>query len=232
MKINGGVRFCEMGMKSSIRAMHLQSELLGITNENIEGFDKVGYQRIEPVVSSFSEFIGIHGLSKTVDDKVGRIMTSGKPLDLAIASKGYFQIQTPNGVKLTRDGRFKVDKDGYLLDLEDNKVLADTGMPIQMHVIPSNPGKVVVNNKGKVSVFNDNTKKLEEVATIGIVDANGMAVLRPDIKQGFNEYSNVSLQNEFLSVMPIVRNFEANRQIFIMESTNLQKAISQLSSTT
>ena len=51
MQINGGVRFCEQGMKASIRAMHVQSEILGIINENFAIFDKVGYQRREPVVS-------------------------------------------------------------------------------------------------------------------------------------------------------------------------------------
>ena len=57
-----------------------------------------------------------------------------------------------------------------------------------------------------------------------------MAVLNPDVKQGFNEHSNVILQNEFLAVKPVVRNFEANRQIFRMHSSNLQKVISQLGS--
>ena len=70
MQINGGIRFCEDGMKASIRAMHLQSEILGMINENITGFDKVGFQRKEPVVSSFTEYIGVHGLSQTVDDAV------------------------------------------------------------------------------------------------------------------------------------------------------------------
>ena len=66
MQINGGVRFCEQGMKASIRAMHVQSEILGMINDNVAGFDKVGFQRREPVVSSFTEYIGVHGLS-TVD---------------------------------------------------------------------------------------------------------------------------------------------------------------------
>ena len=51
MQINGGVRFCEQCMKASIRAMHVQSELSGMINENGDGFDKVGYQGREPVVS-------------------------------------------------------------------------------------------------------------------------------------------------------------------------------------
>lgn len=230
MKINGGVRYCELGVRSSIRAMHVATELLGITNENVVGFDKVGYQRKEAVVSSFAEYLGVDGVSRNVDDKVGRIMVSEKPLDIAIATKGYFQIQTPQGVQLTRDGRFKLDKDGYLLSLEDNHVLSDSGMPIKLHRVPEDLKEIVVNRKGTVCLFNKDKRKLETVANIGVVDANGMAVLNPDVKQGFNEYSNVSLQNEFLAVMPTVRNFEANRQMFIMNNTNMQKAISQLGS--
>ena len=231
MQINGGVRFCEQGMKASIRAMHVQSEILGMINDNVAGFDKVGFQRREPVVSSFTEYIGVHGLSTTVDDQVGRIMVSKNPLDISMANKGYFQVQTPEGVKLTLDGRFKIDKAGNLLNLEDGPVLSDAGMPIKLPVVPDNPAQVIVNSKGKVSVYAKDSNQLVDAGFLGIVDANGMAVLNPDVKQGYNEYSNVTLQNEFLAVKPVVRNFEANRQIFLIESTNLQKVISQLSST-
>ena len=123
-----------------------------------------------------------------------------------------------------------MDKNGYLLTLEDNNVLSDSGVPIKLHRVPEDLKEVVVNRKGVVSVFNGQSRKLEAVACLGIVDANGMAVMNPDVKQGFNEYSNVSLQNEFLAVMPTIRNFEANRQMFIMNNTNMQKAISQLGS--
>ena len=230
MQINGGVRFCESGIKSAIRAMHLQSSILEITTDNVNGFDKVGFQRREPVVSSFTEYLGVHGLSTTIDDQPGRIISSGNPLDITIANKGYFQIATPEGVVLTRDGRFKVDIYGNLLNLEDNPVLSDAGVPIQLTVVPKNPEEIVVNTRGKVSVFNPETRQLEDCGIIGVVDSNGIAVVNPDIKQGFNEYSNVSLQNEFLQVKPVVRNFEANRQIFIMQSNNLQSVISKLGS--
>ena len=230
MQINGGIRICEPGMKASIRAMHVQSELLGMINENVQGFDKVGFQRREPVVSSFTEYIGVHGLSTTVDDKVGRIMVSKNPLDISMANKGYFQIQTPEGVKITRDGRFKLDKAGNLLNLEDCPVLSDAGMPIKLPIVPDDPTQVVVNTKGKISVYSKEQNKLVDAGYLGIVDSNGVAVINPDVKQGYNEFSNVSLQNEFLAVKPVVRNFEANRQIFLIESTNLQKVISQLGS--
>ena len=231
MKISTGIRYCEPGMRSSIRAMQVSNELLGITNDNVSGFDKVGYQRKEAVVSSFTEFLGVHGISTNVDEQVGRIQASERPLDIAIATQGYFQIQTPNGVKLTRDGRFKLDKDGYLLSLEDGNVLSNSGTPIKLPFVPQSLTNIKIDRKGRLSVFNKDTRKLEYVTTMGVVDSSGMAVMRPDVKQGYNEYSNVSLQNEFLAVMPTIRVFEANRQIFIMQNTNVQKAISQLSST-
>jgi len=230
MIINGGISYLEKGIKTSIRAMQVQSELVAMTNENITGSDKVGYQRKEPVVSSFVEFLGVNGLSQSTDDKVGRILMSDNPLDFAIATKGFFQTRSDEGVKLTRDGRFKIDKDGNFLTLEDHQVLSNAGVPIKLHIVPDDLKKIKVDDSGHLSVFNDKTKKLEYVATIGVVDANGMVVMEPKVKQGYNEFSNVSLQNEFIALMPVIRNFEANRQIFMIQNQNLQKVISQLGS--
>ncbi len=231
MKINGGIRYCEKGLTASLRAMHVQSELIGMYNENVTGFDKIGYQRKDPVVSSFTEFIGVHGLSQTVDDKVGRITMSDNPLDIALANKGYFQTQGENGVKLTRDGRFKLDKSGNLLTLQDEQVLSAAGTPIQLPLVPEKIEDVKVDAKGMVSVLNRQTHKFELAGRLGVVDANGLVVTDPQVKQGYNEYSNVSLQDEFISMMPVIRNFEANRQIFMIQNQNLQKVISQLGTT-
>ncbi len=228
MIINGGIRFCEKGLTTSLRAMHVQSELIGMYNENVTGFDKIGYQRKDPVVSSFTEFIGVHGLSQTIDDKVGRIQMSDNPLDLALAEKGYFQTMNADGTRLTRDGRFKLDKDGFLLTLEDDNVLSNAGVPIQLPVVPEQIKDVRVNSKGLVSVLNRKTNKFENAGYIGVVDSNGVIIVNPQVKQGYNEYSNVSLQDEFIQMMPIIRNFEANRQIFMIQNQNLQKVISQL----
>lgn len=231
MKLNSGIRYIDNGLVTSLKAMQVQGALINIANENVTGFDKVGYQRKEAVVSEFVEYLGTNGVSTTTDDKVGRLAATGNPLDLSLATKGYFQIQSADGIKLTRDGRFKLDKDGNLLTLDNQKVLADNGSAIKLHIVPDNLNGVIVNAKGAVSVFNKDTKKLEKVANIGVVDSNGVLVMNPEVKQGYNEYSNVSLEREFLGMMPPIKNFEANRQMFMIESSNLSKAISQLGST-
>jgi len=228
MKLTSGIRYNENGLTMSLRAMHVQSELVGMANENVSGFDKVGYQRREAIVSSFTEYLGVNGLSQTVDDKVGRIALSENPLDFALAKKGYFQTQSKDGVKLTRDGRFTLDKEGNLLTLDGSKVLADNGSPIKLGITPENLKAVVVDSKGGLSVFNKKINALQHVANIGVVDSSGAIVMNPEVKQGYNEYSNVSLEREFIGMMPVLRNFDANRQIFMIESQNLTKAISQL----
>jgi len=231
MRINGGIEYFQDGIRTPLRAMQVQTELMSIHNNNIIGFDKVGYQRQEAVVSSFTEFLGVHGISTSIDDKVGRITMTKNPLDLALAVKGYFQVETENGVKLTRDGRFKIDKNGNLLTLEDQKVLSQSGIPIKLHIVPDSLEKIKVDDQGNLSVFNDKTMKLEAVSQIGIVDARGMIVEEPIVKQGYCEFSNVAMQNEFMEMMPVIRNFEANRQMFLIQNQNLQKVINQLGST-
>lgn len=230
MRLNSGIFYNDSGLTASIRAMHLDSELVGITNENISGFDKVGYQRKEAVVSSFAEFLGVHALSTTKDDKVGRIAVSPNPLDIAIANKGYFQTRNENGIKLTRDGRFQIGKDGTLLTLENAQVLSNAGTPIKFPFIPQDLKQVKIDMNGKITMFNPNTNKITLIGQLGIVDTNGINVMDPNIKQGYNEFSNVSLQQEFLALMPVVKNFDANRQMFMLQNSVLGKTISQLSS--
>lgn len=229
LRLNGGIQYNNSGITASIRAMHLDSELIGIANENIGGFDKVGYQRKEAVVSSFAEYMGVHALSTTRDDKVGRIAVSENPLDVALANKGYFQTENENGVKLTRDGRFKIAKDGTLVTLENAKVLSSAGVPIVFPFVPQDLKDVKIDREGKVSIFNPKTMKLEKVAQLGVVDHSGIAVMDPNVKQGYNEFSNVALQQEFITMMPIIKNFDANRQMFMLQNSVLGKTISQLS---
>ncbi len=229
MKLNSGVLYNEKGITASIRAMHLDSVLIGIHNDNVGGFDKVGYQRHEAVVSSFAEFMGIHALSTTKDDKVGRINISPNPLDIALANKGYFQTKTKDGIKLTRDGRFKIAKDGTLCTLEGAAVMSVAGTPIIFPFIPQDLKDVKIDRDGKVSMFNPQKHRLEKVGQLGIVDTHGAVVLDPNVKQGYNEYSNVSLQEEFITMMPIIKNFDANRQMFMLQNSVLGKTISQLS---
>ena len=227
--IESGINFTGRGIIQNIRAMRRQQVLMGIMNDNVLGFDKIGYQRKIPVVSSFAEFIGEDAVSTVTDDEVGRLGISNNPLDIALAKKGYFQVMSEEGVELTRDGRFKINKDGELLTLEGAKVLSNTGAPLVLPIVPEKLEDIVIDLNGKVSVLNAETRKMEYAGTLGVVSHDGIAVISPDVRQGYNEYSNVSMETEFMEAMEYPKTFNANGSLFSMQNGNLQRAIQMLS---
>jgi flagellar basal-body rod protein FlgF len=77
----------------------------------------------------------------------GALVETGNSLDLAIEGQGFFLIQTPNGLRYTRDGSFHRDRNGQLVTEAGEPVLSSLGKPI---LIP--PGEVAVGADGSVSV--------------------------------------------------------------------------------
>ena len=231
MRLQGGVSLSKTGLGMSISAMHLGMEIMGIGSENVTGSDKVGYQRKEPVVSSFAQYLGIHALSTAVDDQVGRIIVSQSPLDCALSEKGYFQLLHKDGtIELTRDGRFHLDKDGNLLSVIGHNVLSAGGQPIVFPVVPDELKDVKISKEGNISIFNAQTRKMVDAGKIAVVSSEGAIVTEPCVEQQCLEYSNVSLQQEFMELVPVKRNFDANRQLFMLQNSKLSRAIQELGS--
>ena len=77
----------------------------------------------------------------------GAITDTGNPLDLAIEGQGFFMVQTPNGLRYTRDGSFHRLPNGQMVTQADEPVLSVAGGPV---VIP--PGEISVGADGSISV--------------------------------------------------------------------------------
>jgi flagellar basal-body rod protein FlgF/flagellar basal-body rod protein FlgG len=77
----------------------------------------------------------------------GQLQQTGNPLDLAVEGEGFFAVQTPNGVRYTRDGAFHRTQSGQLVTASGEPVLSATGQPI-----PVPPGDVSVGSDGVLSV--------------------------------------------------------------------------------
>jgi len=60
----------------------------------------------------------------------GPVQTTGNPFDVAIAGDAFFAVQTPNGVRYTRNGQFQLDAQGRLVTNDGHPVLSNGG-PIQ-----------------------------------------------------------------------------------------------------
>jgi flagellar basal-body rod protein FlgF/flagellar basal-body rod protein FlgG len=87
----------------------------------------------------------------------GALDPTGNPLDLAIEGEGFFQIQTRNGPRYTRDGSFHRAPSGLLVTSAGDPVLSAAGQQIS---VP--PGKVTVGADGVLSAAGG------VVATVGV----------------------------------------------------------------
>ena len=79
--------------------------------------------------------------------KQGSLQPTGNPLDLAIEGDGFFQVQTANGIRYTRDGSFHRAQSGQLVTSASEPVLSSDGKAIS---VP--PSEVAVGTDGTLSV--------------------------------------------------------------------------------
>jgi flagellar basal-body rod protein FlgF len=104
----------------------------------------------------------------------GALQKTGNSLDLAIEGQGLFMVQTPNGVRYTRDGSFHRSPSAQLVNQTGEPVLSTAGKPI---LIP--PGEVSVGSDGSISVAGG------VVALVGVVTFDPGVQLKPE---GTNRY--------------------------------------------
>jgi flagellar basal-body rod protein FlgF/flagellar basal-body rod protein FlgG len=104
----------------------------------------------------------------------GALQQTGNPLDLAIEGAGFFQVQTPNGLRYTRDGGFHRSQNGRLVTAAGEPVLSEGG---QLISVP--PGEVSVGANGVLSVDGG------VVATVGVFTFPDDTQLTPE---GANRY--------------------------------------------
>ena len=101
-----------------------------------------GNSQLGATVNDFGVMGGDH-----LDLAQGVLTPTGNALDLAIEGQGFFAVQTPGGVRYTRDGGFHRGRDGQLVTAAGEPVLSSLSRPI---AVP--PGEVTVGADGALSV--------------------------------------------------------------------------------
>jgi flagellar basal-body rod protein FlgF len=148
-----------------------------MANSNTNGFKKD--------IISFYEALDMQTISET-DFSQGPVRYTGNELDVALSSKGFFKIQTPNGLRYTRDGAFSINVERILVTGNGDTVLGQNG-PITVE-----GGEVYIGRDGQVVVNNESVDK------ILVVDIDDPKLLR---KEGGSYYSYQG-ENEEISTSP------------------------------
>jgi len=189
-------------------------------------------QQVEPAGTRGvprSTFVGALGLGAQVLDtpsvfEQGALAATGNPLDVAIQGNAFFAIQTPQGVRYTRDGQFSEDANGRLMTMDGNSVLGPNG-PVRLQ---ANGGAIQIDQHGAI------TQNGRLVDTISLVQFRNLAQVRPEgdnrfvataaagataagagstIHQGFLEKSNANVVRSMVDLIDAQRWFEANEKV-------------------
>jgi flagellar basal-body rod protein FlgF len=178
------------------------------------------------------------GLSQ-LDLTAGPIQETSNPLDLAIAGTGFFAVQAADGsTRYTRDGGFHADVDGSLRARDGSAVLDTIGQAIQL---PAGTD---------ISVAADGTVQAggNDIAQLQLVDfaagqqltkvGNGMftaptgaqpqTATGVQLYQGYLEGSNVDMTESMVSMMNLVRAYEANQKLMQMQDGTLKQAVNDV----
>jgi flagellar basal-body rod protein FlgF len=164
---------------------------LDITANNIANADTTGFKVEQLMVATkagppakdaelraSAKFVLDNGVGR--DFSQGEMKKTGASLDVALEGSGFFSVQTPQGVRYTRDGHFSANSQGQLVNSQGDPVLDDSGGTIQFDPLQPAPS---------ISVDGVVTQGSLRIGRIGVVDFPSASVLS---KQGDNLYSNTS----------------------------------------
>lgn len=164
----------------------------------------------------------------------GNFQETDNPLDVVIQGSGFFQIRTPSGnLAYTRAGSFQLDRDGNLVTSDGDPLDPQITIPASAQNISiatdgtvsfSQPGQTASQLAGQIqlAVF-PNPAGLNSVGRNLYLptDASGDATVgnpggqegMGTLQQGYIEQSNVSVVEEFVSLIVAQRAYEANSKV-------------------
>lgn len=155
-------------------------------------------------------------------------------LDLAIGGNGFFAVQTPNGVRYTRNGAFTTDAQGFLTTAQGDRVLGKNGQPLNLSggekVSIARNGDVHVGNRlvgtvGVIALQPNSLRKEGDNYLTGTVDPTAKVGM---VAQGALESSNVNTVKEMVSLIENMREFEADQKMIRAIDDTLGGAVNQV----
>ena len=170
------------------------------------------------------------------DTGQGNIEQTGATYDVAIAGSGFFAVQTPLGMRYTRDGHFSLDTNGNLVTSQGYQVQGDGGAI----TITPDDGAIQIAPDGTVS------GKTGQLAKMRVVDFPDPAFLKKEggnlystdqapgvpatitLRQGMLESSNVQPVIEISHMIEVMRAYEATATLAKSHADLKRQAVEKL----
>ncbi|HXJ85934.1 MAG TPA: flagellar hook basal-body protein [Candidatus Binatia bacterium] len=238
----------DSGYYAACAGLAAQTQALELVANNVANLGTAGYRGQRAVFRSLlagngsvpansmnavvNDF-GVLGGSR-VDLASGSLTATGNPMDMAVAGKGFFAVQSASRTLYTRNGGFHRTPDGQLVTAQEDRVLGEQG-PI---TLPN--GVAAVSADGTVSVDGTVVAKLRlaEFASDTSLTAVGNALYSaPEgsalaagasaVRQGMLEDSNVSPVEGVVALIAVQRNAEMMQRALTLFDGQLNQTAAQ-----
>lgn len=218
-----------------------------IANMNTNGFKGEKMMFVEHLVKSRGgeRILGaklsfVRDIATMVDMADGPLERTGNPLDLAIGGDGFFVVQTEDGERYTRNGRFQLDDGGQLVNQNGQPLLSTGNQPFFLapedtEISISRDGTISTNNGdlGRIKLVRfENPQRLERAANglfVGVETPED--VESPEIQQGMLEGSNVQPIFEMAKMIDIHRSYDNVRKFIEREDERMRNMVREMGRT-
>ncbi len=246
------------GFYNLTSGMLTQNRNLNVISNNMVNIQTAGYKRDKMVSNTFEEEmlyrtgrtnkdiqeeLGVTSKIRTaertyVNYEQGSFDPTGGIYDFALSGRGFFCVDTENGVRYTRNGSFNVDSEGYLMLNTLGRVQGEGGQPIQI-----DNEDFQVSADGTIRVV-DRDGSTREFGKLRIVDFEDYEQLHKEdygvfstdqaareLEEGETtvlwktlEHSNVDMVEELTSMMTAQRALQSAAQVLKMYDQIMSKS--------
>jgi len=228
----------------------LQQMRLDVYANNLANVNTVGFKADQPVFriedadqppeqSKNSATLSPYAIPMeyVTDFESGALQKTGGQLDVSIVGKGFFEVQSQDGLQYTRNGRFTINEDGVLSTQNGWPVMGQGGE------IAIEGNRVVIGEEGEVSVDGEIVGVLKVVdfenpnlltktgstlfkadnRAVGLGDAQGIR-----FSQGTLEASNVNAIRTMTEMIETLRVFETYQKVIRAADDATSKTVNEV----
>ena len=262
------------GLYTAYTGMINQMNRMDVLTNNLANADTNGYKKEGATSQSFDDVyaykikdttdisnnhqhllgsisLGVKIGETYTDYSQGSLTETGNTYDVALAGDGFFAISYANSdgdtsFRLTRDGAFTVDSEGYLRTKDGDYVLNQTAAlsgdassngyiridPTQEATIDTS-GNIFQNSElvGKIGVVDvtdyDYIEKFGE-NYYQLVDGAELTTSTAAVEQGYIEASNVQVVSEMVDMITVARAYESNQKLIQTIDDMIGTAVTQV----
>lgn len=227
------------GIYTAGRSLDHRIKNIDVIANNLANLNTTGFKREIPFSEIINEFGDVY-TRKITSQQQGEILQTSNQLDLAISGKGFFLLRGEDGkVELTRDGRFKLNEEGYLVNYNNQKVMGKNGEISISETLLSKDPQILISRSGEIKVGDKviDTIRIVQVSNEHELVRSGSSNFLPDengytdakddtysISQGFLESANTNPIVEMEAMIQLNKEYETAQKVIAALDTSLGQA--------